>query len=451
MAVQDAQSYTKLPKSHYFLTVSRGSGMRTFAIRWFVVHALLVLLPLFGLAGSGSIAYLVFHDDLVAALMNRQSQMQYAYEDKLDALRGQLQHEANRQLTDQAIVERSVQDLLSREAKLETRAAWVTGLAGQVANRSGAETASAGPEPGRRPVNPLSRLQPAAPGVPDGVMSFAPEPGPALAPTAAPKPHPEALLVEPAPGVPDGVGMALAAVPIKTRLSLLSASLDRIEHVQVGAVARLGGMARAESERLRGALEEAGLSPERFKTGRLPATGGPFVPLPDDRDSPFARAIETLQTSQQSVERLREVIGHVPLAGPLPGSPEVTSPFGARIDPFLGRPALHTGVDLKQDYGAEVRTTAAGRVSFAGQMGGYGNMVEIDHGNGLASRYAHLSRIEVVEGDSVAKGSVVGQVGSTGRATGPHLHYEVRIDGDPVDPMRFLDVGLRLAKAEPHL
>ena len=141
----------------------------------------------------------------------------------------------------------------------------------------------------------------------------------------------------------------------------------------------------------------------------------------------------------------------MPLAGPLPGSPEVTSPFGARIDPFLGRPALHTGVDLKQEYGAEVRTTAAGRVSFAGQMGGYGNMVEVDHGNGLASRYAHLSHIDVAEGDTVSKGSVLGEVGSTGRATGPHLHYEVRIDGEPVDPMRFLDAGLRLAKAETHL
>ena len=448
MAVQDAQSYTKLPNSHYFLTVSRGSGMRTFAIRWFVVHAALVLLPILGLAGSGSIAYIVFHDDLVAALMNRQSQMQYAYEDKLVALRGQLQHEANRQLTDQEVVERSVQDLLSREAKLETRTAWVTGLAGQVANRSGTETASSGPAPARRPANPLGQLQPAGPGLPDGVMSFAPEPVPALTPPAVPKPHPEAMLVEPSRGLPGGLE---AALPIKTRLSLLSASLDRVEQGQVGAVYRLGGLARAESERLRGAIEDAGLSPERFKTGRLPATGGPFVPLPDDKDSPFARAIETLQTSQQSVERLRGVIGHVPLAGPLPGSPEVTSPFGARIDPFLGRPALHTGVDLKQEYGAEVRTTAAGRVSFAGQMGGYGNMVEVDHGNGLASRYAHLSRIDVAEGETVSKGSVLGEVGSTGRATGPHLHYEVRIDGEPVDPMRFLDVGLRLAKAETHL
>ena len=283
MAVQDAQSYTQLPNSHYFLTVSRGSGMRTFAVRWFVVHAVLVLLPLFGLAGSGSIAYIVFHDDLVAALMNRQSQMQYAYEDKLDALRGQLQHEANRQLTDQEIVERSVQDLMSREAKLETRTAWVTGLAGQVANRSGTDTAAAVPAPNHRPANPLGQLQPSGPGLPDGVMSFAPEPGPAPTRPTATKPHPEAMLVEPQPGLPGGVA---ADLPIKTRLALLSSSLDRVDQGQVGAVYRLGSLARAESERLRGAIEDAGLSPERFKTGRLPATGGPFVPLPDDKDSP---------------------------------------------------------------------------------------------------------------------------------------------------------------------
>jgi murein DD-endopeptidase MepM/ murein hydrolase activator NlpD len=101
-------------------------------------------------------------------------------------------------------------------------------------------------------------------------------------------------------------------------------------------------------------------------------------------------------------------------------------------------------VDLRDDYGGEVRATGAGTVTIAGSDGGYGNMAEIDHGNGLRTRYAHLSSIDVVPGQSVAVRTIVGHTGATGRATGPHLHYEVRIDGEPVDPERFLKAGTGL-------
>jgi murein DD-endopeptidase MepM/ murein hydrolase activator NlpD len=104
-------------------------------------------------------------------------------------------------------------------------------------------------------------------------------------------------------------------------------------------------------------------------------------------------------------------------------------------------------VDLVEEYGAPVHATAAGVVVSAGVAGGYGNMVEIDHGNGLATRYAHLSSIEVVPGQTVGFGTVLGRIGATGRATGPHLHYEVRIDGEPVDPERFLRAGVAVAEA----
>jgi len=126
---------------------------------------------------------------------------------------------------------------------------------------------------------------------------------------------------------------------------------------------------------------------------------------------------------------------------PLVGEALVSSPFGYRIDPFLGKPELHPGVDLVQDFGSAVRATAGGRVTHAGPMGGYGDMVEIDHGNGLVTRYGHLSEILVSEGDEVAPGAPIGRLGSTGRSTGPHLHYEVRVDGEPVDPERFLEAG----------
>ena len=123
----------------------------------------------------------------------------------------------------------------------------------------------------------------------------------------------------------------------------------------------------------------------------------------------------------------------------------MTSPFGYRADPFLGRLALHTGVDLLQPYGSDIRATAAGRVVHAGFAGGYGDMVEIDHGFGLATLYGHMSEIDVSEGQVVAAGDLLGRLGSTGRSTGPHLHYEVRVDGEPVDPERFLRAGMEMA------
>jgi murein DD-endopeptidase MepM/ murein hydrolase activator NlpD len=125
----------------------------------------------------------------------------------------------------------------------------------------------------------------------------------------------------------------------------------------------------------------------------------------------------------------------------------VTSGFGPRLDPFVKQYAFHSGIDLKGDPGDVARSTAAGRVTIASYQGGYGLMVEIDHGNGLATRYGHLSVIEVSEGQMVEAGEPIGLIGTTGRSTGPHLHYEVRVAGEPVDPQRYLRAAVRLSDA----
>jgi murein DD-endopeptidase MepM/ murein hydrolase activator NlpD len=128
----------------------------------------------------------------------------------------------------------------------------------------------------------------------------------------------------------------------------------------------------------------------------------------------------------------------------VPGEVETSSGYGMRIDPFTRGPAMHTGIDFRADTGEPVRATADGTVTTAGWQGGYGKMVEIDHGNGFATRYGHLSDIGVRLGQRVRSGQIVGKVGSTGRSTGPHLHYETRLNGDAVNPQRFLRAGLRL-------
>jgi murein DD-endopeptidase MepM/ murein hydrolase activator NlpD len=172
--------------------------------------------------------------------------------------------------------------------------------------------------------------------------------------------------------------------------------------------------------------------------------GGPFLALPKDasakegENSSFGILLHGLKVRLEEHDELTRAISLLPLRSPLTAQLEITSPFGARRDPFGMGWALHPGVDLHAEEGTIVRATAAGRVVNAAYTGGYGNMVEIEHTEGVATRYGHLSAILVSDGQMVAAGTPIGRVGSTGRSTGPHLHYETRIDGEPVDPMRFL-------------
>ncbi len=116
----------------------------------------------------------------------------------------------------------------------------------------------------------------------------------------------------------------------------------------------------------------------------------------------------------------------------------VTSPFGRRISPFTGQVDMHTGVDITGKIGTPIVATAKGSVSFTGEDGTYGKTVVIDHGRGLTTRYSHLNTITVQEGDLVGRGEMIGELGNTGRSTGPHLHYEVRLNGVSVNPMRYI-------------
>jgi murein DD-endopeptidase MepM/ murein hydrolase activator NlpD len=175
-------------------------------------------------------------------------------------------------------------------------------------------------------------------------------------------------------------------------------------------------------------------------------TGGPFVPLKlAPNAGAFERQLYRINVNRAQVERLNRTLALVPYRKPVIGEVEFTSGFGIRSDPFLGRPAMHTGLDFRAGSGDPVRATANGKIVSSGWAGGYGRMVEIDHGNGLSTRYGHLSEINVKVGESVKIGQIIGEVGSTGRSTGPHLHYETRIDGEPVDPQKFLRAGVRLS------
>jgi len=227
----------------------------------------------------------------------------------------------------------------------------------------------------------------------------------------------------------------------------LQTSLDKVESRQMAALSAVEESMESRVRRMRGVFTDLGLDMPQLEAATPRAgMGGPFVPvkLPADAGA-FERQLYRINITRSQMERLNRTLALVPYRKPVIGEVEFTSGFGVRSDPFLGRPAMHTGLDFRAATGDPVRATANGKVVSSGWAGGYGRMVEIDHGNGLSTRYGHLSEIGVKVGDQIRIGQVIGAVGSTGRSTGPHLHYETRIDGDAVDPQKFLRAGVRLS------
>ncbi len=165
--------------------------------------------------------------------------------------------------------------------------------------------------------------------------------------------------------------------------------------------------------------------------------GGPFVPFSQTFEN---EASNELLANVDRLVLLHDIIEQLPLSNPM-NNAQMTGGFGRRVDPINGRLAIHPGVDLAGPMNNPVTSTSAGTVVFAGRRAAYGNAVEIEHGFGIVTRYAHLNKIIAKEGTKVRKGQLIGLEGSTGRSTGPHLHYEVRIDDHPVNPVKFLEAG----------
>ena len=175
-----------------------------------------------------------------------------------------------------------------------------------------------------------------------------------------------------------------------------------------------------------------------IKTGSgLSGTGGPAIPVEQASLPALEDKMRRLERELQSYEAVLRGRGYTPTTWPVVGKLE--SAFGGRRNPFGGGSyEFHTGQDIDAAWGAPVVAGAAGKVSFVGWQNGYGQLVVIDHGGGLTTRYGHLSHIEVAQGKTVVRGELLGRVGSTGRSTGPHLHYEVRINDEPVNPLQYL-------------
>jgi len=167
------------------------------------------------------------------------------------------------------------------------------------------------------------------------------------------------------------------------------------------------------------------------------------APVPDTGQ--LAEEVDILESRLQRMEALSDLMTCMPLVSPIDNF-QLTSEYGPRRDPINGQNAFHHGIDIGGWSGIPVHATAGGVVTRAERNGGYGYMVVVDHGCGISTVYAHLRRIEVSVGDEISHRDVVGTLGSTGRSTGPHVHYEVRIDGDQVDPLPFIEAGRHVHK-----
>jgi murein DD-endopeptidase MepM/ murein hydrolase activator NlpD len=413
-----------------YTLVHAGRQVRLGPLTFWIAVGSLVIMASWSLATG---TYFAFHDDVLTRLIARQKEQQFAYEDRIAELRMQVDRIASRQLLDQEQFEQKLQQVVRRQATLESRASTLAGVADPTTTGS-------------------IKSRPAPIAEPAAAAAIKPSPISDTVTFTAPPDREARLESRELPALTRRAAVAIkaiTAVGVEGMLARLQTALDRVEARQTATLNSLEERYDSKTKRIRGVLADLGMDGKKLPAGpQLAAVGGPFVPLTLHKNAgAFERQLYRIHVARASLDRLTRTLGAVPVRKPILGEIDLSSGFGVRSDPFLGRPAMHTGLDFRSSIGDPVRVTANGTVESAGWSGGYGKMVEVDHGNGLSTRYGHLSEIDVKVGQKVAIGQTIGRVGSTGRSTGPHLHYETRINGDAVDPQKFLRAGLRLGNA----
>lgn len=452
-----------------------------------------------GLSCLGWIAYAsvmtAFKDEIVAAKEEKLRQVQAHYESELarmrldyDDLSGKLALAEERFETSVAAIEKRQTDLQTAMVEQEgagealdevmQRAATVRALglgpdAPAISSEEDPEAAGGieehdhSAEEAAKPAEvPAPAPQPEA--APADQKAEAPKP--ALLDNGEPPPVPQAkpdsIRVAEAHPVEEAAPEERAALPAEPSeflasgrnratgesFAALATRLDEVIGDQQTAAAALAAAAAQKEDSLREVLEIAGMNADAIAP-RLPdAQGGPYIPMGVDaaKADLFARDpnLDVADATLARVATLQTAMLAIPFANPLPSVTRISSGFGGRSDPFNGGRAFHSGLDFKAGMGAPIIATAPGVVTIAEWHGGYGKMVEIDHGYGLKTRYAHLSSIDVTEGQKVSFGTKVGGLGSTGRSTGPHLHYEVWYDGQARNPWNYLKAGANVLQRQ---
>ncbi|MEP2990852.1 MAG: peptidoglycan DD-metalloendopeptidase family protein [Parasphingorhabdus sp.] len=229
-----------------------------------------------------------------------------------------------------------------------------------------------------------------------------------------------------------------------------ASELAKFEARQLAFAKRLTRAAQKRTEEAEMAIRNFGLNPDKLSAnlGSGAAMGGPLIPL-FEGDDDIHPTLERLSNALQRMDALERTLLAIPSAMPA-NIANMSSNYGYRRDPFTGGGAMHNGIDFKGPHGEPILAAASGTVTHAGWQSGYGKTVEITHGNGLMTRYAHLSRIKVTTGQEVQQGLQVGAMGSTGRSTGTHLHFEVRLNGRAINPRPFLETNSDVLKVKAN-
>lgn len=403
---------------------ARNGKVTRFGIRPWAAALGLSALALCFTAYVGATAYLIYRDDLFGTTLTRQVNMQYAYEDRIAALRAEIDRVTSRHVVATHGVEEQVATLVQRQAEIEGRQGALDVLV-EKARGIGIEVASTSemraPQP-RRNAAGDSDSRPL---------------GPALGYATRVTPIDDAItrMLLGNPDEEEPLGLRGNLEPL---LLTVESSLDHAAGQQTGALEALQQQTVGETARISAAFTSIGISLAKGQPEE--PQGGPFIPAGALH---FVERTAMLNRSLDEIAAMRRAAASMPLRAPVAGH-AISSRFGYREDPFLHRAAMHSGLDFAATSGTSVRSTAPGTVVSAGVNGGYGNAVEIRHAGGFSTRYAHLSAILVQPGAEVAAGALIGRVGSTGRSTGPHLHYETRRNGQAVDPTPFLQAGKAL-------
>jgi murein DD-endopeptidase MepM/ murein hydrolase activator NlpD len=394
------------------IIIAHGDDVSHFTIKPWLTLSIGAVLSAMAVGYLLATSYLVFRDDLIGATVARNARIQQAYEDRISALRAQVDRITSRQMLDQQVMESKVAELIDRQEQLSNRGGRLGPLL-ERANQSMQKSAIPIPssKPGEKKLGYAA--QPSGPSLLGRIFNETSMPSELSAADRA-----DALF------------------------ATINSAIKDIEVTQLSQIRNLAAGAKGAAQDIKTALNSAGLPISEIKES---AEGGPYIPANEGaKITAFDQEVEKLDQALTLLDHMKSQARHYPIGNPVPGS-DTTSRFGYRKDPLLGTQAFHSGIDFRAETGHRIKAPAAGVVVTAGRSGGYGNMVEVRHKGGMITRYGHMNSIYVREGESVDEGTVLGEVGSTGRSTGPHLHYEVRVDGNPVDPSRYLSIGRKIA------
>ena len=414
----------------------------------------------------------IFKDRIIAAKDHRFQQMQAAYENRLadlqisyDELNGALvgaEDKFKATADELQTKQNAISGFLARKSQIETaigpgNRTPATALAAAPDNGAASDSLGDADQPGVTSINAADLPADAAGG------SLAVMPGPVAPQPRTAKPTKSSFLenawsrvgklasaIFTRPSLPEGpISAAYAQHPALRALADQTARLAHMGQDETQLMARTEDVLKGDVGNLRNLVRRTGLNPDQLdhNVAGAEAMGGPEISLDQVQvdgisDPGFSSAYLHASAVLEQLNGLSGEISHIPLVEPVSGAAfDRTSGFGARIDPFTGRYAFHPGIDFAGPWGSQVTATAPGTVVFAGNKGSYGNMVELDNGFGIHTRYGHLSAITVHPGMKVAKGGSVGRVGSTGRSTGPHVHYEIWFNNVVRNPSTFIEAG----------